>query len=235
MAKASMTSETWRCQPCQERVSLWSRPNSFFAVSKLSSIAQRCPSILTSISMPVPAGHQVEKKARSPSAMLRRISRPRVHRPDARVVIFGSVEIGQFAIAPVVQPRAFGAVARRQALPSRRIDARPRSLPPMPAIGGLRLPRSGTDGWMHAKHIAFAGAPQRHLDIADPIDAVGRNPGERHACRNRALDHLDSEAGLVEKGVPSGTCAAAIRAGSSVQAFGKYSARSMKAWPWRDT
>src|SRR3954451_18691941 len=28
MAKASMTSETCRCQPCQERVSLWSRPNS---------------------------------------------------------------------------------------------------------------------------------------------------------------------------------------------------------------
>src|SRR5215208_6386704 len=29
MAKASMTSETCRCQPCQERVSLWSRPSSF--------------------------------------------------------------------------------------------------------------------------------------------------------------------------------------------------------------
>src|SRR5215217_7037105 len=41
MAKASMTSETCRCQPCQERVSLWSRPSSFLAVSKLSSMAQR--------------------------------------------------------------------------------------------------------------------------------------------------------------------------------------------------
>src|SRR3954469_3332950 len=40
MAKASMTSETCRCQPCQERVSLWSRPSSFLAVSKLSSMAQ---------------------------------------------------------------------------------------------------------------------------------------------------------------------------------------------------
>src|SRR5690242_20401231 len=36
IAKASMTSETCRCQPCQERVSLWSRPNSFLAVSKRS-------------------------------------------------------------------------------------------------------------------------------------------------------------------------------------------------------
>ena len=47
MANASMTNETWRCQPCQERVSLWSRPNSFLAVSKLSSIAQRWPSTCT--------------------------------------------------------------------------------------------------------------------------------------------------------------------------------------------
>ena len=37
---------------------------------------------VTRVSTLVPAGHQVVKKARSPSAMLRRISRPRVHRPD---------------------------------------------------------------------------------------------------------------------------------------------------------
>src|SRR3954451_7963718 len=40
MAKASMTSETCRFQPCQERVSLWSRPSSFLAVSKLSSMGE---------------------------------------------------------------------------------------------------------------------------------------------------------------------------------------------------
>ena len=81
IAKASMTSETCRCQPCQERVSLWSRPNSFLAVSKPSSMAQRRPSTATRVSIAVPAGHQVVKKARSPSAMLRRIRRPLVHRP----------------------------------------------------------------------------------------------------------------------------------------------------------
>ena len=81
MAKASITSETWRCQPCQERVSLWSRPSSVLAVSKPSSIAQRCPSTATRISIPVPAGHQVAKKASSPSVRLRRTSRPRVHGP----------------------------------------------------------------------------------------------------------------------------------------------------------
>src|SRR3954449_2320016 len=82
MAKASMTSETCRCQPCQERVSLWSRPSSFLAVSKPSSMAQRRPSTATRVSLPVPAGHQVEKNARAPSAMLRRIRRPLVQRPD---------------------------------------------------------------------------------------------------------------------------------------------------------
>src|SRR4051794_39902415 len=82
MAKASMTSETCRCQPCQERVSLWSRPNSFLAVSKPSSMAQRRPSTATRVSIPVPAGYQVVKKASSLSAILRRITRPLVHRPD---------------------------------------------------------------------------------------------------------------------------------------------------------
>ena len=38
MAKANMTSETWRCQPCHERLSLWSRPSSFLAVSNASSM-----------------------------------------------------------------------------------------------------------------------------------------------------------------------------------------------------
>src|SRR3954454_11219649 len=89
MAKASMTSETCRCQPCQERVSLWSRPSSFLAVSKPSSMAQRCPSTGTSTATGVPAGHQVLKKASSPSAILRRIRRPLVHRP-VRVSLYSA-------------------------------------------------------------------------------------------------------------------------------------------------
>src|SRR6187549_4279622 len=61
MAKASITSETWRCQPCQLRVSLWSSPSSVLAVSNASSIAQRRPSTPTTTSSGVPAGHQVVK------------------------------------------------------------------------------------------------------------------------------------------------------------------------------
>src|SRR4051794_41812370 len=64
IAKASMTSETWRCQPCQERGSLWSRPSSFLAVSKLSSMAQRCLSTVTSTPSGGPAGNQRAEKAR---------------------------------------------------------------------------------------------------------------------------------------------------------------------------
>src|SRR3954452_17904823 len=45
-------------------------------------MAQRCPSTVTSTATGVPAGHQVTKKASSPSAILRRITRPLVHRPD---------------------------------------------------------------------------------------------------------------------------------------------------------
>ena len=47
MAKASIASETCRCQPCQLRVSLWSNPSSVLAVSNASSIAQRRPSTAT--------------------------------------------------------------------------------------------------------------------------------------------------------------------------------------------
>ena len=40
MVNASITSETCRCQPCQERVSLWVSPSSVLAVSNASSIAK---------------------------------------------------------------------------------------------------------------------------------------------------------------------------------------------------
>src|SRR3954467_342574 len=89
MAKASITSDTCRCQPCHERVSLWVSPNSVLAVSNASSMAQRWPSTRTRVLIGVPAGHQVEKNARSPSERLRRISRPGGHRP-VRSLLYSS-------------------------------------------------------------------------------------------------------------------------------------------------
>src|SRR5260370_20068585 len=41
-----------------------------------------------------------------------------------------------------------------------------------------------------AEYIAFTGLAEVPLDIADPIDAIGRNPAERHASCKSALDHL---------------------------------------------
>src|SRR3982751_4509074 len=62
MAKASMTSETCRCQSCQERLSFWAIPSSFLAVSKPSSMAQRRPSTATRVSIAVPAGTRYRKR-----------------------------------------------------------------------------------------------------------------------------------------------------------------------------
>src|SRR3954466_7845234 len=52
-------------------------------------MAQRRPSTLTSVWIGVPAGHQVEKKASSPSVRLRRIRSPRVQVP-LRVALAGA-------------------------------------------------------------------------------------------------------------------------------------------------
>src|ERR1700680_3503073 len=50
-----------------------------------------------------------------------------------------------------------------------------------------------------AEYIAFTGLAEVPLDIADPIDAIGRNPTERHASRKSALDHLGRKLRLGRK------------------------------------
>jgi len=52
---------------------------------------------------------------------LRRISRPRVHRPVlcSSFIVFRGVEVSQFAIGPVVKTLALGALSCGKALPSR--------------------------------------------------------------------------------------------------------------------
>lgn len=66
--------------------------------------------------MDAPLEHQVEKKASSLSAMLRRIMSPRVHLP-LRALLYSPAWIGQFETSPVVQARSFGSFAGRQAPP----------------------------------------------------------------------------------------------------------------------
>ena len=80
-------------------------------------------------------------------------SRPQT---DLFVVIFGRVEISQFAIGPVAALRSPSPADRRfhdEGSSARAIsDA-------IPAIGGRRFCMIGTGVARHAKHIAFAGAP----------------------------------------------------------------------------
>ena len=119
MAKASITSATWRCQPCQERVSLWSRPSSFLAVSKPSSIAQRCPSTATRHGDPGPGrapGREEGKLAVGDGAADQEASRPQA---GAAVVVLRGLEVGQLEIGPVVEPRTFGPLAGRKPRPGR--------------------------------------------------------------------------------------------------------------------
>ncbi len=72
-----------------------------------------------------------------------------------------------------------------------------------------------------AEHVALAGSPQRHLDVAGAVDGVGRDPGERHPAAIARSIIATASFGLVANLTSSGTCAAAMRAGSSVQAFGR--------------
>src|SRR5437762_10903393 len=50
-----------------------------------------------------------------------------------------------------------------------------------------------------AEYIAFTGLAEVPLDIADPIDAIARNPAERHASCKSALDHLGCKLRLGRK------------------------------------
>ena len=130
----------------------------------------------------VPLGHQVEKKARSPVAMLRRIKRPRVHSP-ARV---SAREIGQFDVGPVVQTRPVGSFTGRQASPSGLGKAlRNRG---GGAADKLRL----APGMEHtiggnAHNIALARIAKQRFDHSRAIHGIRRDEGERHLRDDRRV------------------------------------------------
>ena len=82
-----------------------------------------------------------------------------------------------------------------------------------------------------AEYIAFAGMAQVPLDVADAVDAIGRNPAERYAGRGRALYHLGRKPRLGRK-------ADVIRHVRRFQAsrivrpvFWQIECALMKAWP----
>jgi len=112
-------------------------------------------------------------------------------RPDLAfegLAVLGRVKIGEFDIGPIMQALAFRSRARGQFRPSRRRKT----------IGDL-FRRSGDDlrlvpgmkrlVGLHPEHIPFAGAAQRHLDVADAIDRIGGDEGEGNFGGDGALDH----------------------------------------------
>jgi hypothetical protein len=50
------------------------------------------------------------------------------------------------------------------------------------------------------QHITFARAPQRLFDVAETINSICRNPGERNARRDRPVDHLHRQCRFGGKG-----------------------------------
>src|SRR3954466_12499775 len=109
-------------------------------------------------------------------------------RPQARegLVVLGRIQVGQLAVSPIIEPLAFRAVPRGEALPGRRIETlrdllgragHDRRLAP----GGERI------GGVRAQHIALPGPSQRHLDLANPVDRVSCHPAERNRGRIRPL------------------------------------------------
>ena len=51
-----------------------------------------------------------------------------------------------------------------------------------------------------AAHIALAGMPQGHLDIADAVNTVGCDPAKRNICGERLADHFHGERRLCREG-----------------------------------
>jgi hypothetical protein len=98
-------------------------------------------------------------------------------------------EIGQFEVAPVMQSWSFGFGTCRRRRQSDRCCVF------CDLLGGADNPLRLAPGCksmigIDPNYIGFTGLAEVPLDIADPKDAIGRNPSERHASRKGALDHL---------------------------------------------
>ena len=140
--------------------------------------------------------HQVEKKARSPSAIS---ADQKTARPKAGVVDRSQTRRGR----PVRNRPSHAAV--HPWFPRQRTNAaRPKDQALARSPGGSgnrRLPVPGAEMMVggNAKHVTLACTAQRPLDVANAIDAIGGDPGERRARRQSALDHGQRKCWLVAK------------------------------------
>jgi hypothetical protein len=86
-----------------------------------------------------------------------------------------------------------------------------------------------------SQDVALAGARSAVSSSPTPytLSAAIQANGTRAAIARATM--AAASLGLVANSTACGTCAAFSRAGSDVQAFGRYRARSMKACPLADT
>src|SRR3982075_3506544 len=107
-------------------------------------------------------------------------------------VEFFGLEIGQFEITPIMQPRSFGSGPCRQAFPVGRAprpgDVRGRAGDGSPLAPGLKHMRAADP-----EYIAFACPTQLLLDIANTVDGVTRNPFEWYRRGHGGCDHSRRE------------------------------------------
>src|SRR3984893_13397124 len=168
MAKASITKETWRGHQCQDLLSLLSSPNSFFAVSKLSSIAHRWPSTVTSVSTDVPAGHQVLNPPHSVQ-LPNRYPRQMAWKP--------------LSVRPALSIRSAGDLGRRIRSPVTPLGLdkpRPLQYPMASTHGHLVLPpswpvaRQGTEDHRNRRSLApaIASSPSLRVLAGGPAQGI---------------------------------------------------------------
>src|SRR5216684_628234 len=103
-------------------------------------------------------------------------------------VEFFDLEIGQFEITPIMQPRSFGSGPCRQAFPVGRAP-RPGDVR---GLAGDRSPLAPGLKHMSAadpEYIAFACPTQLLLDITDTVDSIGSNPLEWYRRGYGACNH----------------------------------------------
>ena len=95
--------------------------------------------------------------------------------------------------------------------------------------GWLSYPRAEVMVGADTEDVAFARSAQRLLNVANTVNAIGSDPGERDLGGNRPLDHLHRQRGLGrEPRLRWNMCRIQSRAVAR-PSLGRYSARSMKA------
>lgn len=96
-------------------------------------------------------------------------------KPRFLFVVFVGIEIGEFAVGPVMKPSAFGALTGRKTLPCTWIEITGDLLR---CAGDRRLSRPLAEMVVrfNPKNVAFAGSAQGSFDVPDAIDRICGHP-----------------------------------------------------------